>query len=110
MLSFLDEFEGHPGYYTRLVTPVTTEDGTITELRPWLYVLEKYKSEMLQSEMFASYDSNGSHKLPYVERYILHKILQLFLIIVPTLRQHRGTSLHDLRNDTIARDNMYWVI
>jgi len=67
MLEFLDAFEGHTTYYTRLVSPViNTADGN--ELRPWLYVLEKYRPDMLQLPMLSTYDSYGEHGLRYVER------------------------------------------
>jgi len=70
MLDFLDAFEGHPGYYTRLETPVTSTgaDGVTVELRPWIYILEKYKPDMLQLPLLATYDSFGDHGLRYVER------------------------------------------
>lgn len=66
MLKFLDEFEGHPTYYTRRQTPVSTvEHGTI---EPWIYFLNEYKPEMLTLPMYADYDSYGQHGLRYVER------------------------------------------
>lgn len=68
MLAFLDDFEGHPGYYTRRETPVRQTDSGDKKLSPWLYILNKYKSEMLELPMYATYDSYGDHGLPYVER------------------------------------------
>lgn len=66
MLKFLDEFEGHPSYYTRRQMPVSTlEHGTI---EPWIYFLNQYKLEMLQLPMYADYNSYGQHGLRYVER------------------------------------------
>ena len=67
MLAFLDDFEGHPGYYSRLQRDVITESGTT--LRPWLYILERYKPEMLQLPMYTTYDTNGDHGRRYVERF-----------------------------------------
>lgn len=71
MLAFLDDFEGHPGYYTRRETPVRRTDSSDQvplELRPWIYILSKYKPEMLNLPMLSTYDSAGDHGLRYVER------------------------------------------
>ncbi|KAI2806520.1 hypothetical protein BLOT_008477 [Blomia tropicalis] len=66
MMKFLDDFEGHPGFYTRLQRQVITEDGKT--LMSWLYILEKFHSEMLNFPMIENYDSYGDHGRPYVER------------------------------------------
>ncbi|KAH9407238.1 hypothetical protein TYRP_012788 [Tyrophagus putrescentiae] len=71
MLAFLDDFEGHPAYYTRRETPtLRTDDNSSVplQLRPWIYTLNRYKPEMLALPMLATYDSRGDHGLPYVER------------------------------------------
>lgn len=71
MLAFLDDFEGHPAYYTRRETPTTRTDANDSvpgELAPWIYTLNRYKAEMLALPMLATYDSSGDHGLPYVER------------------------------------------
>lgn len=67
MLSFLDEFECHPGYYTRTKEKVILEDDS--ELMVWIYILHDFQSELLDLPRIGDYSSYGSHGLPYVERW-----------------------------------------
>ena len=46
-----------------------TNVNTTQPIMPWVYILEKYKPEMLQLPMMAIYDSYGDHGLRYVERF-----------------------------------------
>ncbi len=66
MLQFLDDFECHPSYYTRLETGVVLEDGS--HCYPWIYFLKDYRPEMLDLPTIGNYSSYGSHGLRYVER------------------------------------------
>lgn len=69
MLDILDQFEGHPTYYTRHqieVNPIEHQEATL--LTPWVYFINRYKPEMLTRPMMDNYDSYGPHGLPYVER------------------------------------------
>ncbi|KAH9421684.1 hypothetical protein DERP_014959 [Dermatophagoides pteronyssinus] len=73
MLKFLDEFEGHPQYYTRRQVSISTiitdnDDNHQQILKPWTYFLDKFRSEMLQLPMYDDYNSYGDHNLRYVER------------------------------------------
>lgn len=67
MLHFLDVFEGHPDYYTRLEMPVVLSNGETCT--PWIYFVKRYRPELCELPTYASYDSNGDHGLKYVVRY-----------------------------------------
>lgn len=67
MLKFLDEFEGHPGYYRRERISVTSVEKNET-LEPFVYFLTRYKQSMLELPLLTNYDSYGEHGRRYVER------------------------------------------
>jgi len=68
MLKHLDILEEHPTFYTRELEKIVlcTDD---VELESWIYLLKKFKPEMLEREHFADYSSSGAHGLIYSERY-----------------------------------------
>lgn len=66
-LSFLDEFEGYPQLYDRLLQSVTlTTNGE--KSRALTYFFKGDGSNFLQLPFHENYDSYGSHGLPYVVR------------------------------------------
>lgn len=68
MLKHLDVLEEHPTFYTRELQLIELcTDGV--RLESWIYLLKKFKPEMLEREHFAEYSSSGVHGLVYVERY-----------------------------------------
>ncbi|GFG36248.1 hypothetical protein Cfor_00286 [Coptotermes formosanus] len=68
MLQHLDILEEHPTFYTRELEQIDlcTDDAG---LESWIYLLKKFKPEMLELEHFADYSSSGAHGLVYAERY-----------------------------------------
>lgn len=68
MLKHLDILEEHPTFYTRELEQIVmcTDD---VGLESWIYLLKKFKPEMLEREHFADYSSSGAHGLLYAERY-----------------------------------------
>lgn len=64
----LDELENHPNLYVRSIQKFIASDGNVVEA--WIYLLRKYKPEMLQLEFLESYDSEGTHGNKYVARYL----------------------------------------
>ncbi|XP_060077242.1 gamma-glutamylaminecyclotransferase C-like [Ylistrum balloti] len=66
MLEALDGLERHPVFYRREMIPVTCEDGCVVECG--CYLLFDFRKELLELQFYDSYDSNGSHNLPYVLR------------------------------------------
>jgi len=68
MLKHLDILEEHPTFYTRELEQIVlfTDD---VGLESWIYLLKKFKPEMLEREHFADYSSSGAHGLVYSERY-----------------------------------------
>lgn len=68
MLQHLDILEEHPTFYTRELGQIELcTDGV--GLESWIYLLKKFKPEMLEMEYFAHYSSSGAHGLVYAERY-----------------------------------------
>lgn len=68
MLQHLDILEEHPTFYTREIEEIELyTDNTISEC--WIYLLKKFRLEMLQQQHFADYSSHGDHGLVYSERY-----------------------------------------
>lgn len=67
MLHFLDDFEGHPNYYTRLEMPVVLSTGEMCT--PWIYFVQRYRAQLCELPAYACYDSNGDHGLQYWPRY-----------------------------------------
>eukprot|EP00092_Neocalanus_flemingeri_P057389 GFUD01068200.1.p1 GENE.GFUD01068200.1~~GFUD01068200.1.p1 ORF type:complete len:156 (+),score=57.77 GFUD01068200.1:70-537(+) len=65
MLEKLDELEDHPRYYERRIEKVTKVD-TKEEMSCWIYLLKKYKEEMLSLPMLSNYKSEDDHGRPYV--------------------------------------------
>lgn len=63
----MDILENHPILYERKLKKFVTEAGTVQEA--WVYLLQRYKPEMLELEFYESYESNGSHGKVYVPRY-----------------------------------------
>lgn len=53
--------------YERQEKPVKFTCGA--EENAWIYLLNKYKPEMLQLELLESYSSTGAHGKKYVPRY-----------------------------------------
>lgn len=68
MLKHLDILEEHPTFYTRELEQIVlcTDD---VELESWIYLLKKFKPEILEREHFTDYSSSGAHGLLYAERY-----------------------------------------
>lgn len=68
MLSNLDILEEYPKLYTRREEEITLVDGTLVEA--WAYFLTNFQPDLLERPFLESYESRGSHNLPYVARYI----------------------------------------
>lgn len=49
----LDRLEGHPGFYTRELTPIELEDGTTEDA--WLYFCESKGNTLIESGDYADY-------------------------------------------------------
>ncbi|XP_014245674.1 putative gamma-glutamylcyclotransferase CG2811 isoform X2 [Cimex lectularius] len=64
MLLTLDILEDHPNFYKRRKEPVMLLER---EELCWTYFLHKFRPEMLKKEMLVSYNSRGTHNLPYIE-------------------------------------------
>ncbi|OWF35320.1 putative gamma-glutamylcyclotransferase CG2811 [Mizuhopecten yessoensis] len=64
MLEVLDELERHPTFYRREMIPVTSEDGSTVDCG--CYLLFNFREDLLKLPFYDTYDSNGSHDLPYV--------------------------------------------
>lgn len=76
MLSFLDQFEGHPDFYRRKQVIIQlTEDHTGQKLDPpnihtcWCYFFLKYDRSYLNLDFLENYDCWGPHGLMYDEGY-----------------------------------------
>ena len=66
-LAALDELENHPVLYERRLLEFEVENGT--NQTAWIYLLKKFKAEMLELPFYDSYLSEGSHGKRYVPRY-----------------------------------------
>ena len=74
-LDFLDTFEGHPDFYTRLLVSVNLlksfNDGNENrqsvekEYQAWCYILKSFRESMLQLETLEDYRSEGEHGRVY---------------------------------------------
>lgn len=68
MLKTLDDFEGHPDYYTRIQVPVISLQDS-TQYNPWTYFLIDFSPKLLTLPFIEDYKSRGDHGLRYVERW-----------------------------------------
>jgi len=68
MLQHLDILEEHPTFYTREIEEIELCTDNVRE-ECWIYLLKKFKPEMLEQQQFADYSSSGAHGLVYAERY-----------------------------------------
>lgn len=71
MLKNLDILEDHPNYYQRRPEKVflsTSDDAEDAECECWIYILKKYKEEMLSLPMLSLYRSEDDHGRAYVPR------------------------------------------
>lgn len=78
MLRFLDWFESCPQMYQRTEVLLEVEDCVVKDgerkaeegntTKAFVYSTTTYKPEWLNNETFSSYDSNGAHGLPYINR------------------------------------------
>jgi len=66
-LAALDVLENHPVLYERQLQEFEVENGT--NQKAWIYLLKKFKSEMLELPFYDSYTSEGNHGKRYVPRY-----------------------------------------
>ncbi|CAB3375121.1 Hypothetical predicted protein [Cloeon dipterum] len=66
MVKRLDELEDHPIFYKRELRPVRLECGT--ERVCWIYLIQKYREDLLELPFLDDYKSNGPHGLVYGER------------------------------------------
>uniref|UniRef100_A0A915PJ85 Gamma-glutamylcyclotransferase family protein n=1 Tax=Setaria digitata TaxID=48799 RepID=A0A915PJ85_9BILA len=68
-LRALDEFEGHPTFYKRKLQQVEM-NGNGNIVTAWMYMLPKWTPSLLQTstDYLETYNSNGSHNRPYIER------------------------------------------
>jgi len=66
-LAELDKLENHPILYERQLLDFEVDDGTCQ--KAWIYLLKKFKAEMLELPFYDCYSSEGSHGLRYVARY-----------------------------------------
>ncbi|XP_021920267.1 putative gamma-glutamylcyclotransferase CG2811 isoform X2 [Zootermopsis nevadensis] len=66
MLQHLDILEDHPSFYIREIERIElcTENA---EVECWIYLLKKFKPEVLEKKQFEVYSSCGSHGLVYAE-------------------------------------------
>ena len=62
-LKLLDDFEGHPDYYTRELIDVILEDGS--SLQAWIYFHPNPEGTMIDSGDFLSYIFEGSGSFFY---------------------------------------------
>ncbi|XP_025083652.1 gamma-glutamylaminecyclotransferase-like isoform X2 [Pomacea canaliculata] len=74
---FLDDFEGHPTYYERMLTEIVVDEENAYDgeklpktLMCWVYFLKDFNQDMLDLQFYQNYDSFGSHGQRYVERYL----------------------------------------
>ena len=66
-LAELDVLENHPVLYERQLLDFEVDDSTT--MKAWIYLLKKFKSDMLELPFYESYSSEGSHGKRYVPRY-----------------------------------------
>lgn len=70
MLAKFDELECYPVYYTRVMEEVQLiSENEEKVLKPWIYFLKNFRSELLDLPCLSDYSSEGSHGLKYVSRY-----------------------------------------
>lgn len=71
-LTFLDQFEDYPTFYSRkIIKVVSVNDVTrssIKKLNVWVYILSQFKSYLLSLPFYSNYNSFGPHNLPFVKR------------------------------------------
>jgi len=72
-LAALDELENHPVLYERQLLEFEVENAP--NQKAWIYLLKKFKPEMLHLPCYDSYSSEGSHGKRYVPRYEREKPL-----------------------------------
>lgn len=91
-LEFLDDFEGHPGYYERMEdTFELIEDPQGRALAERLiikagaYFLKDFRPDMLTLPMMDDYTSSGDHGKPYIDRSN------------PLRAQNQGQYIEDVR-------------
>jgi len=68
MMKRLDELEEHPDFYKREQRLVLMEDGT--ERLCWIYVIQRFRENLLDLPFLSNYSSSGPHGLVYCERYL----------------------------------------
>ncbi|VDN28686.1 unnamed protein product [Gongylonema pulchrum] len=69
-LKALDELEEHPTFYKRQLQQIEMDHNeTVTA---WIYLLPKWKANSLEdcTDYLETYNSNGPHNRPYVERSV----------------------------------------
>lgn len=64
----LDELEEHPEFYKREQRPVSMEDGT--ECLCWIYLIQRFRENLLDLPFISNYSASGPHGLVYCERYL----------------------------------------
>lgn len=74
MLANLDILEEHPDFYVRDLYPVTPLNGEKDDVHAWIYVIKKYKQQLLNVPFYEKYSSSGNHGRKYVERYLREDI------------------------------------
>ncbi|XP_069692456.1 putative gamma-glutamylcyclotransferase CG2811 isoform X1 [Periplaneta americana] len=83
MLQHLDILEDHPSFYVREIGKVKlTADDTVEDC--WIYLIKKFKPEMLAQEHFEDYSSTGAHGLAYRERYLRDKSYDIKQDVFPS--------------------------
>lgn len=70
VLSNLDILEEHPDFYQRQMFKVLPLDDASDRVDAWIYVIKKFKNELLSKPLLENYSSTGNHGLRYVERYL----------------------------------------
>ncbi|XP_059474053.1 putative gamma-glutamylcyclotransferase CG2811 [Neocloeon triangulifer] len=66
MMNRLDELEDYPIFYNRKQTLIHLNDGT--EQMCWMYIIEKFRDDLLQLPFLEDYSAQGTHGLVYCER------------------------------------------
>ena len=81
MLLSLDELEGHPHFYQRLVTKVKTLGKTSPTLvlECWVYFITTYRQELLDLPRLRNYTDTVQFKVPPEEKERRVAKIKLFI-------------------------------
>ncbi|KAF4531703.1 hypothetical protein B566_EDAN012510 [Ephemera danica] len=66
MLEHLDVLEDHPNFYVREQEDISTDPDRKIQ-KCWVYLIKKFRHELLQQPHLECYESKGPHGLQYCE-------------------------------------------